>query len=95
MNILKFLDESRIEISAQALGNAEGAFLIAVIIWLSEMKQFVEDTSGRLLSLSKVRWRKHTDNLELKAINELLSSYSLQSLKKAKDTIFPDQKLST
>jgi alkylation response protein AidB-like acyl-CoA dehydrogenase len=32
MNILKFLDESRIEISAQALGNAEGAFLIAVII---------------------------------------------------------------
>ena len=30
MNILDFLDESRIEIGAQALGNAEGAFLRAL-----------------------------------------------------------------
>jgi len=30
MNILEFLDESRIEIGAQALGNAEGAFLKAL-----------------------------------------------------------------
>ena len=30
MNILDFLDESRIEIAAQALGNAEGAFLRAL-----------------------------------------------------------------
>jgi hypothetical protein len=30
MNILDFLDESRIEIGAQALGNAEGAFLKAL-----------------------------------------------------------------
>ncbi len=30
MNILDFLDESRIEIAAQSLGNAEGAFLLAL-----------------------------------------------------------------
>jgi acyl-CoA dehydrogenase len=30
MNVLEFLDESRIEIGAQALGNAEGAFLKAL-----------------------------------------------------------------
>lgn len=30
LNVLEFLDESRIEIGAQALGNAEGAFLRAL-----------------------------------------------------------------
>ena len=39
MNVLEFLDESRIEIGAQALGNAEGAFLKA-LNHARERKQF-------------------------------------------------------
>ena len=39
MNILDFLDESRIEIGAQALGNAEGAFLKA-LKYAKERTQF-------------------------------------------------------
>ncbi len=39
LNVLDFLDESRIEIGAQALGNCEGAFLKA-LIHARERKQF-------------------------------------------------------
>ncbi|MBN2125778.1 MAG: acyl-CoA dehydrogenase, partial [Deltaproteobacteria bacterium] len=39
MNVLEFLDESRIEIAAQALGNAEGAFLKA-LNYARDRKQF-------------------------------------------------------
>ncbi|EFK10372.1 putative butyryl-CoA dehydrogenase [delta proteobacterium NaphS2] len=39
MNVLEFLDESRIEIGAQALGNCEGAFLKA-LAHARERKQF-------------------------------------------------------
>jgi butyryl-CoA dehydrogenase len=39
LNVLEFLDESRIEIGAQALGNAEGAFLKA-LNHARERKQF-------------------------------------------------------
>ena len=50
------------------------------VISLSEMEQFVEDTSGRLLSLSKVRLQKHTKDSELKAVDALLDDAVINRL---------------
>lgn len=65
MNVLDFLDESRIEIGAQALGNAEGAFLKA-LNHARERKQFqtpiidfqaIGHKLGRLWSaIQSIKW---------------------------------------